>query len=152
MLDIKIKSKRTAPAPYKYTGYTPPTPAPMKQVQVHQPEVVTDINTKEKNKKLFDEALRRDKTIKELLKDCKYTVGERVMFVRPVDEKKYGSVVYVTKIVESYGQWPRNEEWPDNDNPMIVHLIVEDKGNEPLFCTVNMVMPYSEVEAKQRGN
>jgi hypothetical protein len=157
MLSIKLKSKRPPVVPYKYTGYTPPSapaPAPMQQQQVHQPPtpaIVTDINTKEKNKKLFDEALRRDKIIRDLVAECKYTTGERVMFIREADEKKYGRDVWVTKIVESYGQWPKNEAWPDNDNPMIVHLCVKDKNDEALFCTVNMVKPYNSVEAEQRG-
>ncbi len=157
MIDVKIPSKREK-KPYVYggngySGYVPVKHTPMQQQQVHQTPVnnVVEMTPQEKNKTLFDEAMRRDKIIKELSSTCPYHVNDRVMFIKPADEKKHGKEVYVTKIINTYGQWPRNEEWPDNDNPMIVHLRVADRNNEVLFCTTNMVKPYNSAEAAERG-
>jgi hypothetical protein len=153
MLDIKIPSKREK-KPYVYggsgySGYVPNNHTPMQQRQVHQPTVnkVVEELPKDTNKKLFDEAVRRNKIIKDLVSKCTYRVNDRVMFSKPADEKKYGKEVYVTKIVETYGQWPMSEKWPENDNPMIVHLRVADRDDEVLFCTTNMVKPYNSAEA-----
>ena len=155
MIDIKLPSKREK-KPYTYTGYggyTPPTHTPSQQTQVHQPKVNNIVELKpnaEKNKQMFDEAVRRDKIIVNLASACAYRAGDRVMFVREQDEKKYGSEIYVDKILTSYTQWPKGEPWPDNDNPMIVHVTVRDRDNEVLFCTTNMVKPYNSIEAATR--
>ena len=161
MIDITLKSKREPKTTYPYTGYkgyTPTTHAPSQQTQVHQTSVTEAINNvvkltsnSNKNKQLFDEAVRRDKIIKTLVEGVTYKENDRVMFVRPADEKKYGKHVIIEKILKSYGQWPKNEPWPDNDNPMIVHLVIKDKDDERLFCTTNYVKPYNSVEAAQRN-
>lgn len=155
MIDITIKSKREQKPHYTYSGYkgyTPTTHTPSQQTQVHQPSnnVVELTPTSKDNKQLFDEAVRRDKIIKSLVEAVSYKEGDRVMFVRPADEKKYGKHVLIEKILKSYGQWPKNEPWPENDNPMIVHLIIKDKDDDRLFCTTNYVKPYNSVEAESR--
>ena len=160
MIDIKLKSKREPKPHYTYSGYkgyTPSTHTPSQQTQVHQTPVITQDNNVVKltpqssaNKQMFDEAKRRDEIIKELFSKCTYKENDRVMFSRESDEKKYGKHVIVEKILKSYAQWPKNEPWPENDNPMIVHLVVKDKDDERLFCTTNYVKPYNSVEAESR--
>lgn len=155
MIDITIKSKREQKPHYTYSGYkgnTPTTHTPSQQTQVHQPSnnVVELTPASKNNKQLFDEAKRRDEIIKDLFSKCTYKENDRVMFVRAADETKYGSHVIVEKILKSYAQWPKNEPWPENDNPMIVHVVVKDRGDEVLFCTTNMVKPYNSVEAESR--
>lgn len=163
MIDILIKSKREKKAntwPYSGSGYGGYVPnkvhTPMQQQQVHQPPVnnVVELtaNTEAvKSQKLWDETIRRDKIIRELFAKCPYKVGDQVMFCHEKDEKKYGKTLTVTKIIATYAQWSRQEQWPDNDNPMIVHVLVKETA-EILFCTTNMVKPYNSVEAAQRGN
>lgn len=162
MIDIKILSKREKKAntwPYGssgYHGYVPNKAHGSQQAQELQKPAsnvveLTAGTTTEKNKKLFDEACRRDKIIKDLFASCTYKEKDRVMFINPKDDLKYGKDPYVTKIISSYAQWPKNEPWPDNDNPMIVTLFVQDKA-ETLFCTTNLVKPYNSVEAAGRGN
>jgi hypothetical protein len=155
VIDVKIPSKREK-KPYTYTGYggyVPHTHTPSQQTQVHQPPAnnVVELKPEEKNKQMFDEAIRRDRTIKKLNEECTYKVNDRVMFMHAKDEKKYGSHVIVDKILSTYGQWPKNEPWPENDNPMIVHVTVKDRNDEVLFCTTNMLKPYNSVEAASRN-
>ncbi len=156
MIDVKLPSKREKKF-YTYSGYggyVPATHTPSQQTQVHQPAAnnVVELKptTSEKSKQMFDEAVRRDKIIRKLNEECVYKVNDRVMFAHERDEKKYGSHVVVDKILATYAQWPRNEPWPENDNPMIVHVTVKDRGNEVLFCTTNMLKPYNSVEAEKR--
>lgn len=158
MIDIKIASKREK-KPYawqqSHNGYIPNKVHGSQQTQVLQTPTSNVVEltptTIEKNKKLFDEACRRDKIIKDLFAACPYKEKDRVMFIKQADETKYGKEVYVIKIISSYAQWPKNEPWPDNDNPMIVTIFVQDKA-ETLFCTTNLVKPYNSVEAASRGH
>lgn len=84
--------------------------------------------------------MRRDRVIKKMVAALPYMEGE---YVAPHDEaarKKYGDIVLIRKICDSYTKMGRAERWPDNDTPMIIHAYSKEKDME-FYCTPTFLMP-----------
>jgi hypothetical protein len=89
---------------------------------------------------MFQEALRRDKIIKEEVEKLTYKVGDIVGISSEKGIKEYGEKVEVKNIMSSYHQFGRNEKWPEDDLPLIVTGYSLDK-KLTFFCTVNYLKP-----------
>lgn len=76
------------------------------------------------NAELFKEIQRRDKVIKDLVRDFKHVVGSKVTPAREEDEKEWG-VCQVIAICTEYIHLEKDHKWPKNDNPMIVTCFTE---------------------------
>jgi hypothetical protein len=64
--------------------------------------------------------MRRDRVIKKLVAEIPYVEGEYVTPHSPEEREKYGSMIIVEKICDSYAKFGRTEKWPDDDVPFIV--------------------------------
>lgn len=87
-------------------------------------------------KPIFDEAIRRDKVIKDIVNKLVYKVGDTTKPVNKKDVEEYGDVIVVEKICDTYGKYGRDEKWPEHDNPMIVHAYSKKKDIR-FTCTTN---------------
>ena len=141
MIEITLPSlrekKKTTTYPMSNYGYKPPQYTPRKTY----PSDVTPISDlTKKQSELRHEALRRDQIIRNLNKEIKYKEGDRVSLASDAAAAKYGKEIYVTKIVTSYAQMGKDEEWPASDCPMIVSCYSKDKDTN-FICTPHYILP-----------
>ncbi len=122
MIDIKIPSKKPPKVWYSTT--------PNSQVKTDVPVILSS------NQTIAAEAARRDSIVRKLAFDCPYKPGDTVVPVSSDGFNLLGSHVMVTKICSSYAHMGKDEKWPANDNPMIVHVWSKDKNSE-FFCTTD---------------
>ena len=83
---------------------------------------------------MFAEAQRRNNIIQRMAAECKYKKGDVVKVSDDVKPNVYGDNVQVISILDSYDKFGKNETWPKNDCPLIVHAFSEAK-NQYFFCT-----------------
>lgn len=89
------------------------------------------------------ESRRRDSICKRLAAQCGYKAGDTVVPVNPTAEEQ-GKEFKVLSICDSYALLGRNEKWPDNDNPLLVHCMCLDKDDSStFFCTTNYLVKRS---------
>lgn len=132
MIDIKIESKKPPKVWYPTTVGSP--------VKTEEPPVTSMVAS------IKTEALRRDAIVKHLALACPYKPGDTVIPVTSEGIQELGTHVMVTKVCSSYTHMGKDEKWPANDNPMIVHVWSKDKESE-FFCTVNYVKKGSPTAA-----
>lgn len=89
-------------------------------------------------KPIFDEALRREKVIKDIVSKMTFKVGDVVKPVAPREQFVYGNDILVEKVCDSYGKYGKNEKWPEHDNPLLVHAYSRTKDTR-FTCTVNFL-------------
>ena len=92
------------------------------------------------NKPIFDEALRRDKIIKNLVAAMPYCLGEWVVPANDEDIARYGNELLVEKVCDTYGKYGLKEKWPESDNPMLI-TAYSKRDNIRFFCTTNFLKP-----------
>ncbi len=85
---------------------------------------------------LRKEARRRDNLVRDLWRACPYSTGDKVVPVDGAALRKYGDDITVLHISKSYAELGKNEEWPDDDCPLIVYA-QSHKKNQYFFCTTN---------------
>jgi hypothetical protein len=88
-----------------------------------------------------EEYRRRDDIVRETYKNCLHFVGDVVYPQSKEGMTKYGKC-RITALVSSYYDY--GDDWPKNDNPLIVHFTSEENGQEA-FSTVNY---FKEPESK----
>lgn len=99
-----------------------------------KPTITAATTSNTLSSEIFAEALRRDKIIRAMVKDIKYKVGD---VCTPHDKKlydEYGKDIEVTGICDTYVKYGRDEKWPKNDTPMIVHARSIKTGTN-FICT-----------------
>lgn len=106
--------------------------------QVCVPTPITVVTSGKFDTAKFTEAKRRDEIVRKLVKDCPYSVGETVEVNSDPGKEKYGATALVMGIAQNYIQLGK-EEWPEGDNPLIVHARADD--DTEFFCTVNYLRP-----------
>lgn len=110
-----------------------PTPAPF----------VNSYSSKTPSTLLVDEFKRRDSIIKDLVKTCPYRVGDVVQPASKHGSDKYGTNNTVTRMVTAYSQMGGTEEWPENNNPLIVEA--RDEDGVLFWCTTNYLKVKEQV-------
>lgn len=82
------------------------------------------------------EFVRRDAIVKECAKTVEVDLYGHAF---PKSKKEYDALgeVIVTGICQTYADFSRNEEWPKNDNPMIVSFYAVKDRSKSFFCTAN---------------
>lgn len=115
MLEYTIKARRPKPATpvYSYTGGSYTSPGQV----------------------FYARWADRQKILDTLIKDLKYTKGDKVTPVTEEGKKKYGTACVVTNLLTKYSQFGKDEKWPDTNNPMIVECRTED--GIIFWCTTN---------------
>lgn len=106
--------------PTPVVSYVAPTPSPMSY----------GIS----NQSIINEVQRRDKIIKELVKEFPYKVGDYIIPQKEEDQKKWGKCT-VLAICSEYIHLSKDDKWPKNDNPLIVTVSAET--GEIFFATTN---------------
>lgn len=91
------------------------------------------------NKTLFEEAQRRDKIVRSLAEKCGLKEGDLAIPAHPEKREMYGDKIRIIKVTDSYGKFGRDEVWPENDNPMIIHAFSE-KLQDHFICTVGFLV------------
>lgn len=117
MIFLTITSRKKPPAP--------PPPAPV--VNVNALPYVTNLA-------IFNEARRRNKIIKELVKEFKYKSGDVVECSNPQDQARWGACTIIS-VVDDYMYMEKDHKWPPNDNPMIV--TASSQEGEIFYATTN---------------
>jgi hypothetical protein len=87
---------------------------------------------------LIDTFKERDNIIRSLVGKIKYKPGDKAKPPATYRDK-YGEEVTVSRIVTSYAQMGGAEEWPKNNNPLIVEAY--DKDGVLFWCTTNFLEP-----------
>lgn len=87
---------------------------------------------------LFNDAIRKDSIIKKLVASISYKAGDICCPVETSDVEEWGHKIEVVHITQSYSLMGRDENWPENDNPLIVYCFSE-KANKHFFCTTNFL-------------
>lgn len=111
-----------------------------RQAQATNVVVPTSFTSSEPTKTLFVEASRRDKIIRSQFAACKYKEGDVVKLTKVSEATKYGHEIQVITIIKNYAQFGKQEQWPENDLPMIVYAKSKDKDLY-FFCTVGYLEP-----------
>jgi hypothetical protein len=127
MLRYKLPSLRDK-KPYTIPTLVPKTPdvTPVESPPLKQGMMPTMMN----------EAIRREKIVEKLAKECPYKEHD---IVTPVDDEevaKYGKNILVEKICKSYTEIGLSEKWPASDLPLIVMAWSQEKQTR-FFCTTN---------------
>jgi hypothetical protein len=117
MIVLNISDRVKPPPPFTPVVYTG---------NQHVPAVSTGT--------VYQEVLRRDKVIKDLVKEFKHVVGDEIEPKHEDDLKKYG-VCKVLGICSEYIHLEKDFKWPKNDNPMII-TASSDNG-EIFYATTN---------------
>lgn len=130
MIEVKIPGPRGPKEFYnKYTKAPPYNPV--------APALAPPTDEK---KTIFFEALRRDKLIKEIVSKIDYKEGDIVKVSPNVKENIYKDhKIEVVRITRSYTQFGKNEKWPENDLPFLVHAYDKD-GGVSFWCTANYLV------------
>ncbi len=105
-----------------------PTPV-VTYVQHTNPHVPAAVNTT-----VYQEVMRRDKVVKDLVKDFKHVVGSRVEPKNDADVTKWGTCT-VIGICSEYIHLEKDHKWPKNDNPMII--TASSESGEIFYATTN---------------
>ena len=86
------------------------------------------------------EKLRRDKIIKDMYSKCKWKPGDFVMPHSEPERHRFGRKCRVSAVARNLIEFGEND-WPKNDQPMIVSVHIEDT-NKNFFCTPEYLVPY----------
>jgi hypothetical protein len=124
MIDIQIQGRKPR---VTFTG-TPSTERWLPEEPSPYDKVVT----------ILDEAKRRDNIVHNLYSQAGYRAGDTVVCSTKEHAEQWGEQIQVLAIAQTYAQMGRNEKWPNNDNPMIVHARSHLK-NTTFFCTTNFL-------------
>ncbi len=84
--------------------------------------------------KIYEEIERKDKIIKDLVKQFKYKKGDTVLPRAVKDREKWGHCT-IMHVVDRYIYLEKDFKWPVNDNPMIVTAVTE--AGEIFTATTN---------------
>lgn len=93
------------------------------------------------------EEARRDAIINKLLVGNRLMIGQRV---RPADDEafKREGTARILSIARSYAAYKspnsKEDDWPDTDNPLIVHARYENVEGKVVHATINYFIPYVE--------
>jgi hypothetical protein len=90
------------------------------------------------------EEQRRNLIIARLIKECPFSVGD---IVRPANAETFATLgLYrITGLALSYAQYKgssKEDDWPSNDNPMIVGAVCIKDGTN-IFATTNYFVTYN---------
>ncbi len=83
---------------------------------------------------VYQEVMRRDKLIKELVNAFKHKVGDEIEPAKQEDFDKYGKCT-IMGICAAYIHLEKDFKWPKNDNPMIV--TASSENGEIFYATTN---------------
>jgi hypothetical protein len=86
------------------------------------------------NTTVYQEVLRRDKVIKDLVKGFKHVVGAKVAPKNDADFDKWG-MCQIIGICSEYIHLEKDFKWPKNDNPMII--TASSENGEIFYATTN---------------
>lgn len=119
MIVTTIFNRKKPPAPFTPTVYTP-TPGYN--------------HNQANNFVVYQEVLRRDKIIKDLVKEFKHKPGDELVPKHQDDVDKWGKCTMIS-IVNDYIHMEKDHKWPKNDNPLI--LTVSAESGELFYATTN---------------
>ncbi len=105
-----------------------PPPPMVPFVQQNNSHIPSITNT------VYQEVMRRDKVIKDLVKDFKHVVGAEVEPNNEDDVKKWGKCT-IMGICSQYIHLEKDFKWPKNDNPMII--TASSEHGEVFYATTN---------------
>lgn len=132
MIHLTLASKRKTVKQPPYT-YKPPT-------IIGNPPSTTTTPAKDT---VFEEALRRDRIIRALAREVKYKVNDICKPFNPKLYEDYGEEIRVTGICDTYVKYGRNESWPKNDVPFIIHAQSLKTGAH-FICTPEWLVPITK--------
>jgi hypothetical protein len=89
-----------------------------------------------------EEFVRRKDIVREQWRACNLHIGDLVFPKSTDDVSKYGKL-RVVGVMGTYFDFPLDEPWPANDNPLIVHVEGVDKL-ESMNCTTNWLRATKE--------
>lgn len=93
-----------------------------------------------KSPSLFQQIKERDNCIKEMVKNLPYVEGELVTPHSEAERELRGKILIVEKICDSYAKYGKNENWPENNNPMVITVYNMDTKVR-FICTPKYVVP-----------
>ncbi len=128
LIQLSISKKKPAP----------PAPAPVSYTHSYHNNnnVYTVGETSDvANENYWKKATERDAIIKQLVKEAEFKVGDVCVPKSTAEYNKYGELT-VQAICDSYSKFGVYEEWPDNDNPLLVSCI-SSKTQGVVWTTVN---------------
>jgi len=86
------------------------------------------------NLAIYNEAKRRNKIIKDLVREFKYKSGDVVECKNPADQTRWGQCTIIS-VLDDYQHMEKDHKWPANDNPMIV--TASSNVGEIFYATTN---------------
>ena len=87
---------------------------------------------------ISDEAKRRDDIVRKLYQEFPLNPGDTAT---PSDEtiaKKVGMKLIIMAVAKSYADLGKDDKWPEDNNPLMVHIKSYDK-NCDFFVTTNAI-------------
>lgn len=91
-------------------------------------------------------AVKRQAIIQKLVDACPFKPGDEVKCYSLATQQLHGKDIVINKIVTSYAQI-KNDSWPKNDEPMIIHAYSRDKDMS-FICTAGYLIFKDAKEAE----
>jgi len=88
---------------------------------------------------IMAESARREAIVRRLYANCPYKPGDTVVPKTKAARDEWGEKLIVTAMVDSYAKFGKDEIWPSNDDPMIVHVKSYDKDTH-FICSTGYLM------------